>query len=49
MLWIIIGALLLLWVILMIMRATLRGLVHLLLVVAVVIMIVRLMRGRRPV
>jgi hypothetical protein len=49
MLWTIVGLLLILWLLGMISSYTLGGFIHLLLVVAVIILIVRLIQGRDPV
>lgn len=47
MLWSIIGILVVIWVIAFLAKATIGGLIHLLLVVAVVLLIYRLMTGRK--
>jgi hypothetical protein len=47
MLWAIVVILLVLWALGMVMSYTASGLIHILLVVAVIIMIVRLVQGRR--
>jgi hypothetical protein len=49
MLWTIVGLLLILWLLGMISSYTLGGFIHLLLVVAVIILLVRLIQGRDPV
>jgi hypothetical protein len=49
MLWTIVALLLALWVLGMVTAVTLNGLVHLLLVLAIVVVVVQLLQGRRPV
>ncbi|MBK8190228.1 MAG: lmo0937 family membrane protein [Vampirovibrionales bacterium] len=49
MLWTIAVVLLILWLLGMVSSYTLGGLVHLLLVVAVVVVLIRVIQGRRPV
>jgi hypothetical protein len=49
MLWTIIAVLLVLWLLGMVSSYTMGGLLHILLVVAVVVLIVRLLQGRRVV
>lgn len=48
MLWTIIGILLLLWLLGLITSYTFGGLIHILLVVALVVLIIRLIQGWRP-
>lgn len=48
MLWTIVAILVVLWLLGLVMSFTAGGLIHLLLVVAVVVVIVNLIRGRRP-
>jgi len=47
MLWTILGILLVLWLLGMVTSYTMGGLIHILLVIAVVVLIVRLIQGRR--
>ena len=49
MLWTIIGVLVVLWLLGLVSGYTLGGLVHILLVVAVIILVIRLLQGRRVV
>ena len=48
MLWIIAVVLLMLWVVGFVSSYTMGGFIHLLLVIAVVVVLVRIIRGRRP-
>ncbi|HEV7921313.1 MAG TPA: lmo0937 family membrane protein [Thermoanaerobaculia bacterium] len=47
--WIIIAILLILWILGFIMKVTLGGLLHLLLIIAIILVIVRLVSGRRAI
>lgn len=47
MLWSIIGVLVVIWVIALVAKATIGGLIHLLLIVAAVLLVYRLLTGRK--
>ena len=49
MLWTIVVILLVLWLLGMVSGATLGGLVHILLVIAIIVILVRVIQGRRPI
>ena len=49
MLWTIVVILLILWLLGMVTSYTINGFLHLLLVIAVVVIVIRLIQGRRPV
>ena len=49
MLWTIVLILLVLWLLGMVSGATLGGLVHILLVIAIIVILVRVIQGRRPI
>jgi hypothetical protein len=49
MLWTIVALLLILWLLEMVSSYTLGGLIHILLVVAVIVVLVRIIQGRSPV
>ena len=49
MLWTIIVILLLLWLLGMVTSYTIGGFIHILLVIAVIVIVIRLIQGRRPV
>lgn len=48
MLWTIVVVLLILWLLGLVTSYTMGGLIHLLLVVAIIVMVVNLLQGRRP-
>jgi hypothetical protein len=48
MLWTIVAILVILWLLGFIVHVTAGGLIHLLLVVAIIVVLVRVIRGRRP-
>ena len=47
MLWSIIGLLILIWLVAVVLKATAGGLIHLLLIAAVIVLVVNLLRGRK--
>jgi hypothetical protein len=49
MLWTIVVILLVLWLLGLVSGATMGGLVHLLLVIAIIVVLVRVIQGRRPI
>lgn len=49
MLWTIVVILLVLWILGMISGTTMGGLVHILLVIAIIVILIRVIQGRRPV
>jgi hypothetical protein len=49
MLWTIVAILLVLWVLGLVSGTTIGGLVHLLLVIAIIVVLIRVISGRRPV
>ena len=48
MLWTIVAVLLILWLLGLVTSTTMGGLIHILLVIAIVVVLVRIIQGRRP-